>query len=73
MNTSHKEKLGESSDSIQKKIISENSYCIEYAKTSIAKCRNCKKAIEKNMLRLGKYTIFKGKVITHFYAKQSAF
>ena len=42
-------------------VISSNKFSVDYAKRGTAKCRKCKKAIEKDLFRIGKYTIFKEK------------
>ena len=44
-----------------------NKFCIDYSKRGTAKCKICKKCIPKNELRIGVYTVFKGKTITNFH------
>ena len=51
----------------------QNNFCVDIAKTGKAKCRQCKKQIEKNLLRVGKYITFKGKIVTLFYHPDCAF
>ena len=53
--------------------ISPNKFCVDYAKRGTAKCRRCKKGIEKNLLRIGKYTTFQGKLITQYFHLTCAF
>ena len=54
-------------------VISSNKFSVDYAKRGTAKCRKCKKAIEKDLLRIGKYTIFKEKIITQYLHPNCAF
>ena len=54
-------------------VISSNKFNVDYAKRGTAKCRKCKKAIEKDLLRIGKYTIFKEKIITQYLHPNCAF
>ena len=44
-----------------------NKFCVDYSKRGTANCRKCKKMIEKSLLRIGKYVIFKGKIIIQYY------
>ena len=44
-----------------------NKFCVDYSKRGTAKCKVCKKCILKNELRIGVYTVFKGKIITKFH------
>ena len=44
-----------------------NKFSIDYSKRGTAKCKICKKCIPKNELRIGVYTVFKGKTITNFH------
>ena len=48
-------------------------FCVDYSKRGTAKCRKCKKLIEKSLLRIGKYVIFKGKIIIQYYHISCAF
>ena len=50
-----------------------NKFCVDYAKSGKAKCRKCNKPVEKNLLRIGKYVAFKGKIIIHFFHPRCAF
>ena len=50
-----------------------NKFCVDVAKSGIAKCRKCNKQIDKNLVRIGKYVVFKGKIITHFFHTACAF
>ena len=54
-------------------IVSPNKFCVDYSKRGNAKCRKCKKVIEKNLVRIGKFVVFKSKVITHYYHLKCAF
>ena len=47
--------------------ITANKFCVDYSKRGTAKCKVCKKCILKNELRIGVYTVFKGKSITIFH------
>ena len=40
---------------------------VDYSKTGKAKCRKCKKCIQKDVLRIGKPTIFKNKEILSYF------
>ena len=53
--------------------ISSNKFCVDYAKRGTAKCRKCKKAIDKTLLRIGKFTTFKEKIITQYFHPHCAF
>ena len=44
-----------------------NKFSIDYSKRGTAKCKICKKCIPKNELRIGVYTVFKGKTITYYH------
>ena len=44
-----------------------NKFCVDYSKRGTAKCKVCKKCILKSVLRIGVYTVFKGKSITIFH------
>ena len=54
-------------------VVSQNKFCVDYSKRGTAKCRRCKKVIEKNWLRIGKFVVFRGKIITHYYHLNCAF
>ena len=44
-----------------------NKFCVDYSRRGIAKCKICKKRIQKDELRMGMYTAFKGITITIFH------
>ena len=44
-----------------------NKFCVDYSRRGIAKCKICKKRIQKDELRMGMYTTFKGITITIFH------
>ena len=44
-----------------------NKFCVDYSKRGTAKCKVCKKCIPKVELRMGMFTVFKGKTITIFH------
>ena len=48
-------------------------FSIEKAKSGRASCKECKKKIPKDVLRIGKYTPFKNIYITHFFHVDCAF
>ena len=50
-----------------------NNFCTDYSIRGTAKCRKCKLIIAKNIIRIGKYTEFKGKSIKHYYHLPCAF
>ena len=50
-----------------------NRFCVDKAKTGKSKCRYCSKLIEKDLLRIGKYAPYKGKIITLFYHSECVF
>ena len=68
------EKHGETKDTDESSLITgdedlqstvtANRYCVDYAKRGTAKCRKCNKVIENTLLRIGKFTAFKDKIIT---------
>ena len=65
--------LTENEDSTDHPEISPNKFCIDYSKRGTAKCRKCKKVIDKDILRIGKYMAFKGNIIKHYYHSTCAF
>ena len=50
-----------------------NLFRIEYAKSNRAKCKQCRKAIQKKALRIGKLIKFKNKLVTTYYHVDCAF
>ena len=44
-----------------------NKFCVDYSKRGTARCKSCKKIIPKDELRMGMYTVFKGKTMISFY------
>ena len=54
-------------------VISSNKFSVDYAKRGTAKYRKCQKAIGKDLLRIGKYTTFKEKIITQYLHPNCAF
>ena len=44
-----------------------NKFSADYSKLGTAKCKVCKKKILKDGLRIGMYTMFKGKTITSYH------
>ena len=50
-----------------------NNFCTDYSIRGTAKCKKCKLIIAKSIIRIGKYTDFKGKSIKHFYHLPCAF
>ena len=77
------EKHGETKDTDESSLITgdedlqstvtANRYCVDYAKRGTAKCRKCNKVIENTLLRIGKFTAFKDKIITQYYHTNCAF
>ena len=50
-----------------------NNFCTDYSIRGTAKCKKCKLIIAKSIIRIGKYTDFKGKSIKHYYHLPCAF
>ena len=44
-----------------------NRFCIDYSKRGTAKCKVCKKNIQKGELRIGMYAHFKDREITNYF------
>ena len=44
-----------------------NKFCVDFSKRGTAKCKVCKKCIASAELRIGTYTLFKGKTIISFH------
>ena len=47
--------------------ITANKFCIDYSKRGIAKCKVCKKCIQKGELRIGIYAQFKDRRIVNYF------
>ena len=54
-------------DPVQVENDTPNKFCVDYSKRGTARCKICKNCIPKNELRMGAYTVFKGKTIIIFY------
>ena len=57
----------------EEKSITSNKYCIDYSKRGTAKCKVCKKIIQKGELRTGMYAHFRDRKIINYFHVQCFF
>ena len=48
-------------------------FCVDHSKNGRAKCRKCRKNIDKDMIRIGKNVIFKDQYILHYFHVECIF
>ena len=61
------------SDNMKEENVSANIFCVRYSQRGTARCKKCRKIINKGEIQMGKLVPFKDKYIHHNYHHQCLF
>ena len=61
------------SENINKVYTHGKMFCVDHSKNGRAKCRKCRKNIDKDMIRIGKNVLFKDQYILHYFHVECIF